>query len=110
MSVERRWLGDFAGGDQWSLVIEHDCFGDGEPFVVTLWAECEEGGKTDQTLVCATPQEAREMADALRVYADLAEQAEARRSPSPETPPDPAAEPPPNPGRARLAVPKGRTA
>jgi hypothetical protein len=73
-----RWS-NTQGSDEWHLEIEHDRFKDDEPFVVSIWVEgTEEDGVRFDSLVTATPEQAREMADALRIYADQAEAANAR--------------------------------
>jgi len=61
-------------GDEWSVVVQHDCFEQGGPFLVSLWIESEDGS----ALATPTPDQAREMATALNVYADEAEKATAQ--------------------------------
>jgi hypothetical protein len=60
------------------MEIEHDRFAENEPFVVSVWLEGVSDGETWDALATATPTQARQMADALRHYADEAEHADAR--------------------------------
>lgn len=70
-----RWTNQ-RGSDEWHLEIEHDRFSESEPFVVSIWMEGESEGETWDALATPTPAQAREMADALRHYADEAERAD----------------------------------
>lgn len=77
--VPNRWEST-AGEDEWRVEIEADCFADDEPFVVSVWIEGEEGvdgpsERSFQALATPTPEQAREMAAALVLYADLADDA-----------------------------------
>lgn len=76
-----RWTGEPEPGESWTAEIEHDRMSGGEPMVVTVWARHHDGTDDHETLVCATPAVAREMATALRLYADLAEQANGAPTP-----------------------------
>jgi hypothetical protein len=70
-----RWSNQ-QGEDEWHMEIEHDRFSESEPFVVSIWLEGASEGIAWDALATATPTQAREMADALRHYADEAERAE----------------------------------
>jgi hypothetical protein len=75
----REWSGT-DGEESWTLEVETDCFKEGAPFVVSLWTEYDEGLGRDaeKTLVCASPEQARQIATALIAEADCAEQNTAR--------------------------------
>lgn len=64
------WAGKTDDGERWVLQIEHDRFSMTEPHVVTLYTRNDDGR---DVLIWATPEQAREMAEALRTYADMAE-------------------------------------
>lgn len=73
--IPNRWEGS-EGSDTWRVEIEHDRFSTDAPMVVSLWieGEAEDEGKFD-ALATATPDQAREMAAALILYAGYAEEA-----------------------------------
>jgi hypothetical protein len=71
--IPKRWTGG-SDGVSWTLEIEHDRFSETEPFVVSLHATGTDDTGTETTLVCASPEQAREMAAALLVYAHFAAQ------------------------------------
>jgi hypothetical protein len=72
-AIPKRWSGEDEG-EHWSVLIEHDRMEVGEPCVVAVEvANWEQGNRPVHNLACATPTQAREMADALRRYADEAE-------------------------------------
>ena len=81
MPIPKEWVNgtgnEGQAGDYEYLQIEHDRMIDGEPFVVTLYGRNRDAGQSTDYLFCATPEQAREMADALRLYADDAERATA---------------------------------
>jgi hypothetical protein len=79
--IPKRWTGG-ADGESWAVEIEHDRFSETEPFVVSLHATHTDDTGTGETLVCASPEQAREMAAALLVYAHFAEVADSRRYPA----------------------------
>lgn len=71
--IPKNWSGG-ESDDEWRCEIEHDLMDVGEPLVVTVYVEeYTDGKRTSDALACASPQQAREMADALHVYAFEAE-------------------------------------
>lgn len=64
--IPHRWEG-VDDGERWSVGVEHDCFKDGDPFVVSVIVGKE--------LAPLPPVIAREMAAALEFYADAADDA-----------------------------------
>lgn len=69
-----RWDGGDPDGDNWCLEIEVDRFKQDAPLVVSIWVEGEEeDGVRFDSLVTATPEQAREMAATLIACADSAE-------------------------------------
>jgi hypothetical protein len=77
--VPKTWRGG-ESNDAWTVDIEHDLMAAEEPFVVTIEVKnFAEGERTSYSLACASPQQAREMANALHVYAYFAEKAERDR-------------------------------
>jgi hypothetical protein len=72
-----RWS-NMQGEDEWHMEIEHDQFSTGEPFVVSVWMEGASEGIAWDGLATATPEQAREMAAALTLYADYADEANGR--------------------------------
>lgn len=77
--IPREWANKSCEDEWWVLQVEHDRFSMTEPHVVTIYARNDD---RKDTLVWATPDEAREMADALRLYADYAEKANNATPPS----------------------------
>jgi hypothetical protein len=75
LKLPARWANE-QGSDEWHMEIEHDRFSESEPFVVSIWLEGVSEGIAWDALATATPAQAREMADALRHYADEAERAD----------------------------------
>jgi len=78
------WDGHDGEGDDletWRVNIEHDLFDPDGDFVVVLAVDYSEevGAKSVLALATPTPEQAREMADALRVYADMAERQNRQR-------------------------------
>lgn len=73
----KRWEGEFEGWS-WSLEVEHDRFSTDEPFVVSVGAMDEDEDGKSETLLCLSPIQAREVAAALLVYANFAEEANAK--------------------------------
>ena len=77
----RTWKGG-QPDDEWRVEIEHDLFDLEEQFVVSLGVDnYMDGERESSSLATPTPTQAREMADALRHYADEAERAEKQRQP-----------------------------
>lgn len=67
------WEGAEDQGETWKLEIQHDRMDADMPLVVTLFASNTFEGTKRDTLVCATPDQAREMAKALNTYAAMAD-------------------------------------
>lgn len=76
--VTKAWLWEGEGGDEWTVEIEHDRMNVNDQVTVTILARTVEAGAVDDTLIAASPEQAREMATALLVYAHLADKANAR--------------------------------
>lgn len=72
--IPREWAGG-PDGDEWTLEVETDRFEEDGPTVVSIEAEDVSGSG----LAVLSPEEAREVADALHVYAFLAEKEDQRR-------------------------------
>jgi hypothetical protein len=77
--IPQSWRGS-DDGERWLVKVEHDLMdpAPGTPLVVTVEIENWEAGhdgqpdSTTYSLACLTPEQAREMADALHVYAFFA--------------------------------------
>jgi hypothetical protein len=77
----RRW--EFDDDEPAWLEIEDDRMKSGDPACVTLWAEQGEHRSQRETLICATPDQAREMAAELLASAKDADRANASLSKDP---------------------------
>jgi hypothetical protein len=73
--LKHKWSGTHDGED-WSIEVSYDRFAGHEPFVVDVWTNFEDRDGTAGAFL--SPREAREMAEALNVYADMAERANQR--------------------------------
>lgn len=67
--IPSHWSGEDEG-EHWAVLIEHDRVTEGEPCVVAVEIENWDADEPHvTTLACASPEQAREMAAALTLYA-----------------------------------------
>lgn len=81
--AEHKWAGVHEG-KPWSIEVSYDRFLEQDPFVVDVWVDFDKNDCECDRGAFMTPEQARELADALRENADMCERANADAPPRKE--------------------------